>query len=100
MAKKSGRHGFRGVPPPPNFSLEALPADTQLKETEVAACCRVAISTVAGWRQDPNHPLEWDYLPGGWPRTTAGRLREYMASGVRRRRADLSRQREADTATT
>ena len=85
--KKIGGHGFRGVPPPPNFSLETLPADTKLKDADVAACLRVAISTVTGWRQNPRHALKWEYLPGGFPRTTAGNLREYITSGRRRRRA-------------
>ena len=84
--KKSDRHGFRGVPPPANFSLEALPADTKLKDADVAACLRVAISTVTGWRQNPNHPLKWEFLPGGFPRTTVGYLRDYIAAGQRRRR--------------
>ena len=85
--KKSGGHGFRGVPPPATFSLDALPDDAQLRDVEVAAVVRQAVSTVTGWRQDPEHPLKWDYLPGGLPRTTAGRLRAYLASGRRRRRA-------------
>jgi hypothetical protein len=86
---KPDRHGFRSVPPPPAFSLASLPDDTLLTDLEVAGYLRVARSTVAGWRNNPTHPLEWLTLPGGFRRTTAASLRAFMARGVRRRRTGL-----------
>lgn len=83
------RHGFRSVPPPPAFSLAVLPDDTLLTDLEVAGYLRVARSTVAGWRNNPVHPLEWVTLPGGFRRTTAASLRAFMARGVPRRRIGL-----------
>jgi hypothetical protein len=83
------RHGFRGTPPPPLHSLGELPDDSLLTDTEVAGYLRIARSTVAGWRNNPTHPLVWLTLPGGFQRTTAASLRAYMARGVRRRRTDL-----------
>lgn len=88
-AKKPDRHGFRGTPEPPKFSLAELPDDTLITETEAAGYLRVAKSTIAEWRLRPDHALKWIVLPGGFVRTTAGFLRAYMATGVRRRRTEL-----------
>ena len=48
------RHGFRGVPPPPTFSLTALADDCLLTEFEVAAVLRVSTNSMGGWRRQPN----------------------------------------------
>jgi len=79
------RHGFRGVPPPPTFSLAALAHDCLLTEFEVAAVLRVSTNTLGGWRRQPNHPLAWEVLPGGFVRYRAGTTRDYLAGGERRR---------------
>jgi hypothetical protein len=78
------RHGFRGVPPPATFSLEDLPDEALLKELEVAAVLRNAPPTLQDWRQQPDHPLEWLSLPGGFVRYTAGAVRRYIAGGAPR----------------
>ncbi|HEY2528748.1 MAG TPA: hypothetical protein VGJ20_12510 [Xanthobacteraceae bacterium] len=104
------RHGFRGVPPPPTFSLASLPDDTRLTEEEVAAVLRNAKSTLADKRRRQTKrkaksisqrsdasdelaagrtpPLEWTTLPGGFVRYTAGAVREYIAAGAHQRRKD------------
>jgi hypothetical protein len=84
------RHGFRGVPPPPLFSLADLADDAMVTKAEAAGWLRVAKSTVDGWREQPNHPLKWLELPGGFVRTTAGNIRKYIAAGAPRRRKDAA----------
>jgi len=79
------RHGFRGVPPPPSFSLAALADDCLLLEIETAAVLRVSTNTLGGWRRQPNHRLGWEVLPGGFVRYRAGNLRHYLTMGSPRR---------------
>jgi hypothetical protein len=81
---KRDRHGFRGVPPPASFSLQDLPDDAQLTEAEVAAIGRWSTNTVASWRRRPDHPLEWEYVAGGFVRYRAGKLKTFMAMPPRR----------------
>jgi hypothetical protein len=80
------RHGFRGVPPPPIFSLAELPDDALLTEMETAAVLRHSTNTMAAWRRQSNHPLAWEALPGGFVRYRAGNVRRYVALGSRRKR--------------
>jgi hypothetical protein len=79
------RHGFRGVPPPPTFSLGALADDCLLTEFEVAAVLRVSTNSVEGWRRQPNHALAWEVLPGGFVRYRAGHIRRYLTMGSPRK---------------
>src|SRR5262249_46518704 len=79
------RHGFRGVPPPPTFSLAALPDDTLLTESEVAAVLRHSTNSLGSWRRQANHPLAWEALPGGFVRYRAGNVRSYLTMGSRRK---------------
>jgi hypothetical protein len=79
------RHGFRGTPPPASFSLQELPDDAQLTEGEVAAVGRWSTNTVAAWRRQPNHPLQWQNIAGGFIRYRAGDLKTFMALPPRRR---------------
>jgi hypothetical protein len=83
--KERDRHGFRGVPSPPSFSLKDLPDDTQLTEREVAGYGRWSTNTVQSWRQDPDHALKWEVVAGRFIRYRAGNLRDYMAQAANRR---------------
>jgi hypothetical protein len=78
---KRNRHGFRGMPPPPRFSLGDLPDDAMLTDKEVAAVLRKCIITVQSWRKDPNHRLAWQTLPDGFVRYRVSTLRNYLADG-------------------
>jgi hypothetical protein len=78
------RHGFRGVPPPAEFSLMVLPHDALLTEREVAAVLRLSTNSLGAWRRRPSHPLAWEALPGGFVRYRAGDVREYLRMGSRR----------------
>ena len=62
--RKKPRKRFRGVPPPLPFDLGALPDNTLLNETETAAACRRAKSTLEVWRKQPDHPLRWRRVAG------------------------------------
>jgi len=75
------RHGYRGVPPPATFDIYALPDSAPLTMRDVAAHGRWAVATVEKWRQQPDHPLKWFTLPGGFVRTTVGDLKQFLASG-------------------
>ena len=48
---------FRGTPPPLTFDLDALADSTLLNESETAAACRRAKSTLEVWRKQADHPL-------------------------------------------
>ena len=69
---------MRSMPPPPSFSLSALPDDVLLTQIEVAAVQRKAVPTVEKGRYDGNDGLQWIYV-GGWPRCIAGSLKKVMA---------------------
>jgi hypothetical protein len=84
------RHGFRGRPPPPTFSLAALPDDALLSEIDVAAILRMSSATVASWRSQPAHPLRWISLPNGFVRYTVAAIRAYLATPRKPRRKDRS----------
>jgi hypothetical protein len=64
ILRKKPRKRFRGIPPPLTFDLDALPANTLLSETEAAAACRRAKSTLEVWRKQPDHPLRWRRVAG------------------------------------
>ena len=83
--KERDRHGFRGVPPLPDFSLAALADDTRLTEYEVAAVLRVSTNTLGGWRRQPDHPLKWEIIADRLVRYTAGAVRTYLGAGPRPR---------------
>jgi hypothetical protein len=55
---------FRGTPPPLTFDLDALPDSTLLNESETAAACRRAKSTLEVWRKQADHPLKWRRVGG------------------------------------
>jgi hypothetical protein len=83
--QKRDRHGFRGTPPPASFSLADLPDDALLTEYEVAAVGRWSTNTLAAWRRQPGHPLEWELLAGKYVRCRAGNLKRYMAGDSRKK---------------
>src|SRR5262245_50336662 len=83
--QKRDRHGFRGTPPPASFSLAELPDDAQLTEGEVAAVGRWSTNTVANWRRQPDHPLEWERVAGKFIRYRAGKLKAFIATPYKRR---------------
>jgi hypothetical protein len=64
IVRKKPRKRFRGTPPPLPWGLDALPDGTLLSETETAAACRRAKSTLEVWRKDPDHPLKWRRVGG------------------------------------
>jgi hypothetical protein len=80
------KKGSRGMPPPPTFSLTALPDDVQLTQKEVAALRRCSITNIEKGRLSGTDGLDWVYISGGWPRCIAGSLKKKMAgdSSVRR----------------
>jgi hypothetical protein len=59
IIRKKPRKRFRGTPPPLRFDLAELPENTLLNETETAAACRRAKSTLEVWRKQKDHPLRW-----------------------------------------
>jgi len=80
------RHGFRGTPPPADFSLTELPDDSLLTEYEVAALARLSTNTLAAWRKrERDHPLKWTVIGGGRVRYRAGDVKHFIASGQRPR---------------
>jgi len=82
----SSKHGFRGVPPPLDFSLADLSPDQLLTEFECAALTRLSTSSFEAWRKRPDHPLKWTKITGGRVRYRAGDVRQFIASGYRPRR--------------
>jgi len=75
------RHGFRGVPPPLEFDIYALPDSALLTPRDIAAHTRNAVATVQKWTRVPDHPLKWFNIPGGFVRATVGHLKQFLASG-------------------
>jgi hypothetical protein len=64
IVRKKPRKRFRGTPPPLTFDLDALPDSTLLNESETAAACRRAKSTLEVWRKQADHPLRWRRVGG------------------------------------
>jgi hypothetical protein len=64
IIRKKPRQRFRGTPPPLTFDLDALPDSTLLNESETAAACRRAKSTLEVWRKQADHPLRWRRVAG------------------------------------
>src|SRR5215471_4698335 len=64
IVRKKPRKRFRGTPPPLTFDLDALPDSTLLNESETAAACRRAKSTLEVWRKQADHPLRWRRVAG------------------------------------
>ena len=64
ILRKKPRKRFRGTPPPFTFDLDALPDSTLLNESETAAACRRAKSTLEVWRKQADHPLQWRRVAG------------------------------------
>jgi len=64
IVRKKPRKRFRGVPPPLTFDLNVLPGNGLLTETETAAACRRAKSTLEVWRKQPDHHLRWRRVAG------------------------------------
>jgi hypothetical protein len=91
------RHNRAPPPPPASFSLQDLPDDAQLTEAEVAAVGRWSTNTVASWRRRPDHPLEWEYVAGGFVRYRAGKLKIFMAMPPKRRGGGPSKRRPEQT---
>ena len=69
---------FRGVPPPPSFSLARLADDVQLTEIEhLLAVLRESIIGVSKKRLAETDGLEWRYVDGR-PRCVVGSLKEKL----------------------
>jgi hypothetical protein len=64
LVRKKPRKRFRGTPPPLIFDLDVLPDSTLLNESETAAACRRAKSTLEVWRKQADHPLRWRLVGG------------------------------------
>lgn len=64
IVRKKPRTRFRGTPPPLTFDIDALPDSTLLNESETAAACRRAKSTLEFWRRQADHPLRWRRVGG------------------------------------
>ena len=83
-APKRDHHGDRTMPPPVSFSLSELADDAFLSQREIAASLRVAVSTIECWRRR-RHALRWISLPGGAVRYYVRDLRQFLASGKKRK---------------
>jgi hypothetical protein len=94
---RRGRHGFRGVPPPPAFDFDALPDGALLTEAETAAVGRWSTNTVAAWRSQPHHLLRWTVIAGGFIRYRIADIRAFLASGLPRKRGRPPRAGAATT---
>jgi len=81
------RHGFRGTPPPADFSLADLRDDSLLTEYEVAAFTRLSTNTLAAWRKRKrDQPIEWTTIGGGrCIRYSVAAVKQFLASGRRPR---------------
>jgi hypothetical protein len=81
------RHGFRGTPPPADFSLADLREDSLLTEYEVAAFTRLSTNTLAAWRKRKrDQPIEWTTIGGGrCIRYSVAAVKQFLASGRRPR---------------
>jgi hypothetical protein len=78
------RHGFRGTPPPADFSLAALADDALLNEVETAAVLRLSVSTLSAWRGRDDPLIEWLTLGGGrYIRYRVSAVKKFLASGYR-----------------
>src|SRR5262249_23003723 len=93
---KRSHRGFRGLPPPPVFDLDAMPAGDLLTEVETAAATRLRPATLAAWRKRPDHPLQWVKI-GTRVRYRAGSVRQFIASG-QRPQVGRPRKQDKDTA--
>ena len=65
-------------PPPPTFSLTALPADAHLTQYEVAQVKRQTLSWTEKCRLDGSDGLTWVYIGNNKPRCLAGSLQKQM----------------------
>ncbi|MGV7216001.1 hypothetical protein [Bradyrhizobium sp. UFLA05-112] len=83
VPNKKPRIQKSGTPPPPAFDLDALPDSAFLTSEEVASVLRRSIATVRFWRQDPDHPLRWEYIDGK-PLCRVRVLRGYIADRTSR----------------
>src|SRR6516165_9037838 len=83
--KPRRKRGFRGTPPPAQFSLAELPDDSLLTEYEVAAVARLSTNTLSTWRKRPDHPLKWTAIGGGRIRYRVAAVKQYLATGHRPR---------------
>jgi hypothetical protein len=72
------RRRKRGKPPPPLFDFDKLADSTLLDTEEVAAVLRRAIETVAKWRNDPTHPLQYERMDNDRPMYRVAAIRAYM----------------------
>ena len=85
-AHKRDRHGFRGTPEPAHFDLYELPDSALLTELEVASVGRWSTNTLTAWRRQPDHPLKWIAIRGGFVRYRAGSVKAYLGAGMPRPR--------------
>jgi hypothetical protein len=74
---------FRGIPPPPSFSLAALADDVQLTEIETASALRESIIGVSKKRLAGTDGLDWRYVDGR-PRCIVGSLKKKLAGSDKR----------------
>lgn len=92
---KRDRHGFRGTPALPRFSLAEVPDDALLRIKDIAAFLQLAISTVSEWPQQDDSKIDWVKLPNGAVRGTAGSLRRLIAASARRQKKGAEREAAA-----
>jgi hypothetical protein len=83
--ERRSRHGFRGVPPLPDFDLQQLPDGAVLTEFEVAQVLRMSLHTLGAWRRTPGHPLEWFTLAARLVRYRACDVRAFLDASPRRK---------------
>jgi hypothetical protein len=86
--RKKPRKRFRGTPPPLPFDLDALPDSTLLNDSETAAACRRAKSTLEVWRKQANHPLRWRRV-GGRVLYELSSIRAFLKGGAGRPRVGV-----------
>jgi hypothetical protein len=75
------RHGHRGLPPPAEFDIAALPDSALLNEREAGAILRISTNTLGSWRRQIDHPLKWTTLPNGLVRYQVLALRAFLSMG-------------------
>jgi len=82
--KPPPKRGFRGTPPPADFSLADLSDDSLLTEYEAAAFTRLSTNTLAAWRRRDDPLLEWTTIGGGrCIRYRVDAVKRFIASGYR-----------------
>src|SRR3954470_22464799 len=77
------RARFRGVAPPPSFSLKDIPPDAVLSTRETSALTRLSIAQLDTLRHtQPDHPLRWFRVNARTIRYTSESVRAFLAGGA------------------